>query len=131
MPLNVRVTSDGVVLVTVKGVVTLDELKEQLFPILETEGACGPDSPIVVDARESDGNPSLQEIRRRAAFYVSLKGRLAPKLAVVVEKPHHVGLVDMMSTYAERSGYLIYSCKDLEDAFAWARAGREGHGTVH
>ncbi|MCI0566674.1 MAG: hypothetical protein L0Z52_00610 [Acidobacteria bacterium] len=74
---------------------------------------------MIVDTRNLDYVPSLEDARRLAELFRELKSTVEGGIAVVVEGTARYGVAQMIATLLENRGVRMAAFKDSAAAEAW------------
>ena|ERR1051326_3749885 len=117
MPISFQF-SGKTIWVTLTSQYSLDDMKYTSSLILN-DPAFTEDMNLLLDARQSTVNPTLSEIKQRAAFLRSVAHGKAGSIAIVVSDSLRYGLTRMLSIYAQMEGLNIEAFMDIEQARRW------------
>ena len=111
---------DGsLVVIRADGKYTSDDIRATFNAAL-SDPKLPPKARLLIDARESLANPTINEMEARLALLRSLRPRIAPFCAIVVTTPLHWGLARMYQAGSEiHDGPRIEVFKDIYTAKQW------------
>jgi hypothetical protein len=113
-------TIDGSLLVIkAEGKYSSDDIRATFTAAL-SDPKLPPKARLLIDARESLANPTVNEMEARLALLRSLRPRMAPFCAMGVTTPLHWGLARMYQAGSEiHDGPRIEVFKDINAAKQW------------
>lgn len=92
---------------------------EKLFQAACADPAYPERAFVLVDGRQSEANPSADDMQQMVRLAASMGARLGPRVALVVTRDLHFGLGRMLGAFGERHGLRFETFRDLEEARAW------------
>lgn len=95
-------------------------LTQAVLEGMASPGFC-PGMSLLFDVRLSDGNPTSEELRMRAAWLATLvtKGISARCAVVVNSQPYQYGLARMAATHLDFQGVHLEIFQGVEEASTW------------
>lgn len=119
MPVRWSIRGSLLVL-TLDGDYTFPEMQNAVVEAL-THPDYRPGTSLLIDARRSLAAPSVEEVRARARWMASLRGRGLSSRCATVSSPEafRYGLTRMLSAYVEHAGIEMRVFSSLEEAERW------------
>ena len=121
MPVSTRVRG-GVLVLTVDGDYTANELRRISFGAFEAEGTPSP-APVLLDMSGAAGlaDKSQQELEATGAIFGAYRDRVSG--IAVVASPEVFDLFDHQSPFASEAGVSVQAYQSHDDARAWLLSG--------
>ena len=115
MPIRCSI-QDGVLLVTAEGRYDLDDVRSALDAAIASPEFRAP-MCLLADARDSDANPSVDEIQQTAIYLGSIRSRFRPTWILVVRGSLRFGLARMLSVFTGEAGIELRVHRDLDEGW--------------
>ena len=111
---------DGLLVIKVSGECYIEELKSAILEAFADPDFCSGIFPLI-DIREVASLPSAStEIQDFVRFFGTVKEKLSPRMAFVVNSLGHYGVARMLSTYAHlRNNQDIKVFYNIDEARRW------------
>ncbi|HET9532466.1 MAG TPA: hypothetical protein VFQ92_19060 [Blastocatellia bacterium] len=106
---------DNLLHITGEDMFTFEEL-EQLFSAALADPRFVKGMRMLIDARDLRSNPKLEELRKRAELFASLKEHFTPGYALVVTDTLYYGLGRMFQVFAQTEGVEVKIFNDIDEA---------------
>jgi hypothetical protein len=109
-----------VVLLTAEGEYHLTGVRSALDSAIASPAFQAP-MCMLADARESDANPSIDEVQETARYLASIRDQFRPTWVLVVRGSLRYGLARMLSAFTAQAEIELVVQRDFEEGWRIAR----------